>query len=97
MSQALMSDRAIIADNIFEQCTLPEGMVIEAFNGWETTYGPAVEKTVNVWKRDVYLENQEDEGGPTIHHLFQVWFYPNSVQVKEVVLGQYTIKVPAPY
>jgi hypothetical protein len=96
MSQALMSDRAIIADNIFEQCILPKGMVIESFSGWETMHGPAVETTVNVWKRDVYLENTEDDGGPTFHALFQIWFYPNSVQVKEVMIGNDTIKVPAP-
>jgi len=94
----IMDDRRIVSDAIFEQCDLPEGCVIEAFNGWETVHAYGMMETkVNTWKREVYLENTEDENGPTKLAVFQVVFYPNSVQVKEVMIGNDTIKVPAPY
>lgn len=91
----LQSDRRIIADGIFSDVDLGED-TIEDMEGWETTSG-GTETKPNEWTRTVYLVDTENEDGPTVKSQFVVAFYPNSVQVKEVLLGNRALKVPAPY
>jgi len=92
----LHTDRGIIAEAIFQDVEFPDGVTIEETSGWEHTE-TGNERTPAAWNRPLYLENTENPEGDTTTATFTVLFYPNSVQVKEVLLDNMTLKVPAPY
>jgi hypothetical protein len=93
---SIHSDRRIIADNIYNDMEIPDSIVIESTSGWEHNEG-GNEKHSQSWCRVLYVQNPENEDLPTFPMLLSVTFYPNSVEVESVFIGDTRIKVPAPY
>ena len=93
---SLHDARRIIADNIWDQVDLPENIIIESFNGWETTESGR-ETSPSIWRRMTFLQNPDNDELPTTPALFSISFYPNSVEVESVYLMSTKLEVPAPY
>ena len=93
---SLHYDRRIIVDAIFQDVEFPDMVNVLETSGWEHTEG-GTENNPVAWNRPLYLEDTENPDGDTVSATFTVIFYPNSVQVKEVLLNNTTLKVPAPY
>jgi histidinol-phosphate/aromatic aminotransferase/cobyric acid decarboxylase-like protein len=93
---SLHTDRANIAQAIYQTVDLPEGVVVMEVSGWEHTEG-GLEVHSAEWVRPLFLENPENPDGDSVTAKFVVTFYANSVEVKEASLNGEALKVPIPY